>query len=293
MSEEITTAKQREGLKALRKPFPPNQIGKLPKPTKKQTEEAKGPKWDRIHCQACNQKHHKDVIHLDYVGHAAITDRLLDVDPGWDWRPLCFDKETGLPLFDKNGGLWIELEVLGLKRLGYGNAASVSFKDVGSREKEVIGDALRNAGMRFGMALDLWHKGELHVDEEPEKTTEKKKETTKNVVKPVRATLNASLAKIKDPKIFGQMVERFAKKYGPGIWAEKTAHKNETWKHLFDTHGGKFDKKEPNPQTVFDSLLKDRTVDGLSAVCDHYDNHKELKNEKNKKEISILSTEVN
>ncbi len=28
--------------------------------------------------------------------------------------------------------------------------------------KEAIGDALRNAGMRFGAALNLWHKGELH-----------------------------------------------------------------------------------------------------------------------------------
>ena len=30
--------------------------------------------------------------------------------------------------------------------------------------KERIGDALRNAAMRFGAALDLWHKGDLHVD---------------------------------------------------------------------------------------------------------------------------------
>jgi hypothetical protein len=31
--------------------------------------------------------------------------------------------------------------------------------------KERIGDALRNAAMRFGAALDLWHKGDLHLDE--------------------------------------------------------------------------------------------------------------------------------
>jgi hypothetical protein len=31
--------------------------------------------------------------------------------------------------------------------------------------KERIGDALRNAGMRFGAALELWHKGDLHIDE--------------------------------------------------------------------------------------------------------------------------------
>jgi hypothetical protein len=34
--------------------------------------------------------------------------------------------------------------------------------------KERIGDALRNAGMRFGAALDLWHKGDLHADETPQ-----------------------------------------------------------------------------------------------------------------------------
>jgi len=32
----------------------------------------------------------------------------------------------------------------------------------------VIGDALRNAAMRFGAALDLWHKGTLHLEEEEE-----------------------------------------------------------------------------------------------------------------------------
>jgi hypothetical protein len=38
--------------------------------------------------------------------------------------------------------------------------------------KERIGDALRNAAMRFGAALDLWHKGDLHKDEEPEQPEE-------------------------------------------------------------------------------------------------------------------------
>ena len=64
------------------------------------------------------------------------------------------------------GGLWIKLTVCGVTRLGYGNAAGKSYMDIGAREKEVIGDALRNAAMRFGAALDLWHKGDLHVEEE-------------------------------------------------------------------------------------------------------------------------------
>jgi hypothetical protein len=44
-------------------------------------------------------------------------------------------------------------------RLGYGDSQG---KTGGNAIKEAIGDALRNAGMRFGAALDLWHKGELH-----------------------------------------------------------------------------------------------------------------------------------
>jgi hypothetical protein len=69
----------------------------------------------------------------------------------------------GLPAFDSTGGLWIRLTVCGVTRLGYGHAAAKTGIDPGAREKEVIGDALRNAAMRFGAALDLWHKGDLHV----------------------------------------------------------------------------------------------------------------------------------
>lgn len=163
------------GLDLLREPFPPHQIGKLPKPTAAQTEEVKKNFKAGIRCTICGLWHHPKVVHLDYVGHAALTDRLLDADPHWNWEPLTMD-EQGLPLFDKTGGLWIKLTVFGVTRMGYGNAASSTFKEVGSREKEVIGDALRNAAMRFGAALDLWHKGDLHDNSEtvePPKTTKK------------------------------------------------------------------------------------------------------------------------
>ena len=150
-----------EKLKALRVPFPANQISKLPKPTRKQTDEVKADFKKGVRCQVCGGWHHPNVVHLDYVGHAALTDRLLDVDPEWNWKPLSLT-EHGLPVYDSIGGLWIELTVCGLTRLGYGNAGE---KKGGDAIKEVIGDALRNAGMRFGMALDLWHKGDLHVDD--------------------------------------------------------------------------------------------------------------------------------
>ncbi len=153
-----------EGLAKLRMAFPPNQISKLPKPTKAQTEAVKADFKKGIRCKDCGSWHHPDVVHLDYVGHAALTDRLLDTDPEWSWEPLAL--RDGLPAFDQSGGLWIKLTVCGVSRLGYGHAAAKPGIDPGAREKEVIGDALRNAAMRFGAALDLWHKGDLHADEE-------------------------------------------------------------------------------------------------------------------------------
>lgn len=145
------------GLELLRKPFEPNQIGKLPKPTKKQTEDIRANFRNGIRCDLCGGWHHPDVIHLDYVGHAALTDRLLDVDPEWNWEPFAVN-EQGLPCFDNQGGLWIKLTVLGVTRMGYG---ATDKKNGGDAIKEIIGDALRNAAMRFGAALDLWHKGDL------------------------------------------------------------------------------------------------------------------------------------
>lgn len=149
------------GLAKLREPFPDNQIGKLPKGTKAQND---CPPGEKVNCKVCGGWHHPKVVHLDYVGHAAITARLLDADPMWSWEPMAL--KDGLPAFDSTGGLWIKLTVCGHTRIGYGNAAQSPYKDIGSREKEVIGDALRNAVMRFGAALELWHKGELYAEEE-------------------------------------------------------------------------------------------------------------------------------
>ena len=151
-------------LKKLRDPFPDNQISKLPKPTKQQTDEVKQDYKKGIRCPACTGWHHPNVVHLDYVGHAALTDRLLDVDPIWYWEPVSFN-DKGLPQFDDSGGLWIKLTVCGMTRLGYGVADG---KTGGDAIKECIGDALRNAAMRFGAALDLWHKGDLHAHIESE-----------------------------------------------------------------------------------------------------------------------------
>lgn len=149
------------GLKLLRNPFSDNQIGKLPKPTRQQTEAVKSDYTKGIRCEVCGGWHHPKVVHLDYVGHAALTDRFLDADEKWDWQPLALD-DSGLPRLDKDGLLWIKLTIDGMTRIGVGDAGN---KQGGDAMKERIGDALRNAGMRFGAALDLWHKGDLHVDE--------------------------------------------------------------------------------------------------------------------------------
>lgn len=168
------------GLELLREPFPAHQISKLPKGTKAQNEcDAK----DKVNCAVCGGWHHPRIIHLDYVGHAALTDRLLEADPLWTWEPLAY--KDGLPAFDSTGGLWIKLTVCGHTRIGYGHAAASNYKEIGSREKEVIGDALRNAAMRFGAALDLWHKGELHLDE-TDVTPNKK-----TAITPVRAAIQS------------------------------------------------------------------------------------------------------
>ena len=131
--------------KALREPFPPAVVGKLPKPYK-----ADSPKGT---CRECGGYHGLPAAHLDYVGHAAATDRLLAVDPDWSWEPFALDS-NGLPLLDASRNLWIKLTVAGVTRIGVGDGKSL---------KECIGDAIRNAAMRFGVALDLWAKEDLQV----------------------------------------------------------------------------------------------------------------------------------
>src|SRR3990167_5869870 len=128
------------GLALLLAPFAPNEILKLPKPYKK--ESPKG------NCKECGGYHGLPAVHIDYVGHAALTKRLLQADPNWTWEPMALTP-AGTPLFDSNGGMWIRLTVCGITRFGYGFADG---KTGGNAVKETIGDALRNAAMRFGAA---------------------------------------------------------------------------------------------------------------------------------------------
>lgn len=155
----------------LRAPFPADQVGKLPRITCSDCSKSRGVcgKHQKSKCRTCGNYITEKHIHIDYVGHADVTDRLLDVDPDWDWEPLAYD-EKGLPLldYDANGnpvGMWMKLTVLGRTRKGYGSVPPNQADAV----KVLIGDALRNAAMRFGVALDLWAKGERATpDREPQ-----------------------------------------------------------------------------------------------------------------------------
>jgi len=173
----MTDKKQLSVWDELRKPFPKEAVGLLPKVNcyhcTQATKVAKSAldkhcgNHKMSKCSQCNNFITEGHIHLDYVGHASVTDRLnIAAGPeNWTWEPVAYD-EGGLPRLDRSGNLWIKLTVKGVTRLGYGDGS-------GSM-KELIGDALRNAAMRFGVALDLWSKEELESNlAAPENKNEK------------------------------------------------------------------------------------------------------------------------
>ena len=99
----------------------------------------------------------KGGISLDFVGHADITRILLTIDPAWRWVPIAWD--NGRPAIHVENGIatmWGELTVLGQARLGVGSVRA----DKQELDKELVGDFLRNAAMRFGICLSLWTKQE-------------------------------------------------------------------------------------------------------------------------------------
>jgi len=140
---------------ALTAPFSEDDLERKPQPVN-QGDKDKGRCEDGSRYSAdgyyCGGWHVRSV-HLTYVGHAGITMRLNNVDPEWTWEPMALTP-AGTPLFS-DGGLWIRLTVLGQTRLGFGDPG----KSTGANgTKEVIGDALRNAAMRFGVGTYLWSK---------------------------------------------------------------------------------------------------------------------------------------
>ncbi len=168
----------------LRKQFPANEVGKLPRVTCGDCSDRRKncDRHQKAKCQVCQSYVSTQHIHIDYVGHADVTTRLLEADPDWSWEPKARDidpavlaaavatgnpevvrmvLEASPPKFDLDNqgepvGLWINLTVGGVTRPGFGSVPSGQFDAV----KVLIGDSLRNAAMRFGVALDLWAKGD-------------------------------------------------------------------------------------------------------------------------------------
>jgi hypothetical protein len=104
---------------------------------------------------------------LDFVGHADITRILIEIDPYWSWEPCGWVQ--GRPAIHVENGMatmWGWLTVHGKEMLGVGSVKA----DKGDYEKELIGDFLRNASMRYGIALSLWSKSQFAslVEDKPQ-----------------------------------------------------------------------------------------------------------------------------
>ncbi|GIH26005.1 hypothetical protein Aph01nite_43150 [Acrocarpospora phusangensis] len=167
MSDTVTMSKEEydrlvQQLRDLRAPFAPDQIGKLPRVTCSACSNfrTKCDKHQKQRCKDCQAWVSTQHIHIDYVGHADVTERFLEIDPFWNWEPFALD-EDGLPKLDVDDlgnpvGLWIRLTILGVTRPGYGSCPANQSDAI----KVLIGDALRNAGQRFGVALAQWQKGD-------------------------------------------------------------------------------------------------------------------------------------
>lgn len=132
----------------------PGMLSKLPKPTRRDNPPGR--------CDVCNGWHGLPAVHLDYMGHADVTEAMLRVDPFWNWRPAAIDDRTGAPVSYTVGStatMWGYLTLLGVERMCVGTAPA-NKEEVA---KELIGDLLRNGAMRFGIGLRLWSKAD-HLD---------------------------------------------------------------------------------------------------------------------------------
>lgn len=224
----------------------PAHISKLPKPTKRDNPKGK--------CNECNGWHGLPAVHLDYMGHAEVTDILLDIDPTWTWAPFAVDQATGLPMVQTVGNdvvLWINLTICGITRPGVGTAPKN--KD-GDALKELIGDALRNGAMRFGVGTSLWSKAE-GVEREVEATPPEPVAVPEGAL-----TMKQAIARVESAIAiaFPNASKDYVKATGKGIWAEAEAQKklteiNEDWYLLADE------------VKVLDSVCKDEIQRLLAA----------------------------
>lgn len=142
----------RKADQALRAIFPEDAVDKLPRYAGKRNT----PKNERKagKCEACDGFHQLPAVHLDYVGHAHLTRRLIEVDRFWTWRPMFGPAAEGSPHGDTTK-MWAWITIVGVTRPCFGDVDPTK----NDLEKEVIGDLIRNGAMRYGVALEHWEKG--------------------------------------------------------------------------------------------------------------------------------------
>jgi hypothetical protein len=106
---------------------------------------------------------------LDFMGHADVTDVLLEHDPAWTWEPMA-KTDAGEPVISTdvkgNPALWAWLTIHGVTRPAVGTCTP----NVNDPLKELVSDMLRNGAMRAGVALSLWSKEEWTDGSAPKKT---------------------------------------------------------------------------------------------------------------------------
>jgi len=170
-------------------------------------------------------------MQLRYLSHAWVSRAFGEVDPEWWWEPMGYD-EQGQPVIERDSqghpvGLWIWLHLCGTKIPGYGSV------EPGKREatKELIGDALRNAGLRRGVAGSLWTK------EKPSKKAPRKKE-------PLPVAVERNLEHLRDQvdppepdagkELYDRLCEEYSKEIVNGALA---THKVSTFSELTPAKG--------------------------------------------------------
>ena len=148
----------------------------------------------------------KGGIQLDFVGHADITRILIEIDPLWSYEPCGWD--NGRPAIHVENGMatmWAYLIVHGKKMLGVGSVRA----DKQELDKELVGDFLRNAAMRFGISLALWTKNEWEDLGGHAPVPQKNIPTRKPAPKPVANVEVTSTIPV-DPEIVGKFIKACA-----------------------------------------------------------------------------------
>ena len=192
----------------LQEPFPPDEVGLRPQVWCPKCRDPKiggklkfcgmpkdekgsgGVEHTRKKCGDCGQNVSQAHLHLSYIGHAHITERLCQADPRWSWRPMGRDIDPEvLKAAIATGNLAIIdtvikafppkiIEIPGpdgrVEHIMWGevivhdeNGDEFAMPGVGdaigknwdpNAVKEMLGDLFRNALMRHGTGLDLWKK---------------------------------------------------------------------------------------------------------------------------------------